>query len=103
MKDKEFLLESIDHYALLTPACKIVFKTLIKLAVDEVVIINVKDLSNLSSISRPAIYSSLIVLEEQKLVERKNKPKGRLSTFILNPQKFQDIIKYYTVRKNFFT
>jgi len=38
MKDKELLLKAIDSYALLTSAYKEVFKTLIKLAIDDIVL-----------------------------------------------------------------
>ena len=100
MKDKELLLKAIDSYALLTSAYKQVFKTLIKLAIDDIVVTSVKDLSKLSNVSRPAVYAALKILEKEKLITRNNNPGSRLSSFVLKHQKFEDIIKYYTVREN---
>jgi len=100
MEDKELLLKAIDSYALLTPAYQEVLKTLIKLSIDDIVITSIKDLSKLSKVSRPAVYASLKVLEKEKLITRNNNPGSRLSSFVLKPQKFEDIIKYYSVREN---
>ncbi|CAB4124149.1 MarR-type HTH domain containing protein [uncultured Caudovirales phage] len=101
MKDKELLLKAIDDYDLLTQSGKIVLKSLIKLAIDDVVIINIKELSKLSKVSRPAVYSSLKILEDSGFIERQTSPGSRLSSFLLKPQRFNTIINYYTVRKNF--
>lgn len=100
MKDQELLLEAIDSYDLLTSSGKIVLKSLIKLAIDDVIIINIKELSKLSKVSRPAVYSSLKILEDNGLIERQTNPGSRLSSFLLKPQRFNAIINYYTVRKN---
>lgn len=101
MKDKELLLKAIDNYDLLTQSGKIVLKSLIKLAIDDVVIINIKELSKLSKVSRPAVYSSLKILEDSGFIERQTSPGSRLSSFLLKPQRFNAITNYYTVRKNF--
>jgi DNA-binding MarR family transcriptional regulator len=100
MKNKELLFSAIDNYALLSRAYRKVLKTLIKLAIDNVVVINIKDLSKLSKVSRPAVYAALKVLEKEKLINRHNNPGSRLSSFLLKPQKFEDIIKYYSIREN---
>ncbi|MCA9385758.1 hypothetical protein KC717_03865 [Candidatus Dojkabacteria bacterium] len=100
MKDKELLFSAIDSYALLSRTYREVLKTLIKLAIDDVVVINIKDLSKLSNVSRPAVYAALKVLEKEKLITRNINPGSRLSSFVLKPQKFDDIIKYHSVREN---
>lgn len=100
MKDKELLMEAIDSYDLLTVSGRIILKSLIKLAIDDVIIISIKELSKLSKVSRPAVYSSLRLLEDNGFIERQINPGSRLSSFVLKPQRFNIIIKHYTVRKN---
>ena len=101
MKDKDLLMKAIDSYALFPPTGRILLKALINLAIDDVVIINIKELSNLCKISRPAVYSNLKILEDNQMIERQNQPGSRLSYFVLKPQKFTTIIKHYMVRKDF--
>jgi len=100
MKDKELLIEAIDSYSLLPKAGRTILKMLINLEIDDIIIISIKELSELSSISRPAVYSSLKILEDNGLIERQVKPGSRLSSFILKPQKFSYILQHYNIRKN---
>lgn len=100
MKDKELLMEAIDNYDLLTSNGRLLLKSLLKIAVDDIAIISIKELSKLIKISRPTIYSSLKVLENNKFIERQVTVGSRLSSFILKPQRFNVIINHYTARKN---
>jgi len=99
-QDKEFLLEAIDNYALLPHSGRVLLKTLITLSIDELIVTNIKELSRLAGISRPAVYANLRRLEIQGMVERRNNDGSRISSFILKPMNFYPIIKHYEVRKD---
>jgi hypothetical protein len=99
-QNKELLMKAIDNYALLPKTGRVLLKTLINLAIDDIIVINIKELSKLSNISRPSVYSSLKVLEDNGFIQRQNNPRSRLSSFIIKPHKFENIIQHYTVRQN---
>ena len=100
MNDKELLLEAIDNYDLLTPKYRIILKALIELAIDNVAIISVVKLSEITNVSRPVIYKALEVIKENQYIEQYKKSKNSLTSFIIKPIKLQDIVKYYKNQKN---
>lgn len=81
MKDKELLLEAIDSYDLLPLTGKVVLKTLIKLAIDDIIIINIKELNKLSKVSKTTVYSSLKILEDNGFIERSHNLTNDLAHF----------------------
>jgi len=100
VQDKELLMRAIDNYALLPITGRSLLKILINLAIDDVVIVNIKELSKLANISRPSVYANLKLLENNGFVERQTNPRSRLSSFLIKPHKFKNIIQHYTVREN---
>lgn len=97
MDNKEELLEAIQHYNLFTPKFKMILKTLIDLAINNRVIITIKELSELSDASKLIVYKTIRLLEEKKMLEIAKRPKSRLSEFLLKPEYLEEIIKYYKV------
>jgi predicted transcriptional regulator of viral defense system len=103
MKDqeyKELLLEAINHYALLSLSYKKVLKILVQIAIDDTAIINIKDLTNLSGVSRISTYHALQALEREKFIEKVSVKGSKLGSFIIKPKKIQEIINHYSVIKN---
>lgn len=101
MNDNDLLMKAIDSYELYTSSEKAVLKTLIKLSSsDDMAIISVLNLSNISNVSRPIVYKALNILEEHKVIERVNRYKGRLSCFTVKQNKLNEIIKHYNLREN---
>lgn len=100
MDNKDLLMEAIDHYELYTPSERAVLKTLVKLCVDDIAIITVLNLSEISHVSRPIVYNALKSMEEDRVIERTKRYKGRLSCFTVKQNKLNDIIKHHNLRKN---
>jgi Fe2+ or Zn2+ uptake regulation protein len=102
MKDQESLLEAIDHYELLTPSRRFVFKNLIKLSGNKnVATISIKKLSEISKVGRPTVYETIKILESHGIIQRQIIPGSgkRLSSFILNPAALVNIINLYTLQE----
>ena len=98
--EKKQLIEAIDHYSLFTPKYRSVLKTLINLAVKNVAIITIKELSELCNTSKPVVYRAFELLEEKEMIQIKKRERSRLSEFILKPKKLEEIIKFYQTHKN---
>lgn len=104
MKDKELLIEAVDNYNILPSATKTVLKTLIKLAKgDNTVEDNILDLSTFSKVSRPSVYTSLKTLEIGGFIHRQHEKGSRFNAIILYPQRLNDIIDHYIIRKKLYT
>ncbi len=95
--DKELglLLEAIDNYDLYAPSYRKVLKTLVKLAIDDVVIVSITKLYKMSNVSRPMVYQALEIFQDTKIIELIKKPKCKITKFILKPLEFHEIIKHY--------
>ena len=98
--NQDLLMEAIDNYDMYTLSEKIVLKTLIELAIKDVVIISVLKLSQMTKVSRPIVYKALELFEENKLIKRIKKPKSKVSHFNINSIMFDDIIKNYVLQQN---
>jgi CTP-dependent riboflavin kinase len=95
MKDKELMLEAIDHYEIYQPQGRAILKSLVAVADNNnTAIISVKDLSNISKVSRQGVYNTLIYLTKDNILQRNSKTR-RLSEFSLNTEKLEKILDYY--------
>jgi hypothetical protein len=99
MKDQELILQAIDHYALLSPAYRKVFKILIQVAVDDIAIITIKDLIALANVSRISGYHALQALEKEKFIEKISIKGSKVGTFIIKPKKIHEITSHYSALK----
>lgn len=99
MKDQELLLEAIDHYALLSPAYKKVFKVLIQVAIDDTAIINITDLTKLAEVSRISTYHAIQALEKERYIEKISVKGSKIGHFLIKPKKLQEITTHYSALK----
>ncbi len=100
MKDKELLLEAIDHYALLSPTYRRVLKILVQITIDNIAIISIKELTRLVGASRISVYHALDLLEKEKFIEKLNIKGSKIGNFAIKPKKLQEIINHYSIKKN---
>jgi|TARA_B110000211_G_scaffold71204_1_gene82529 DNA-binding MarR family transcriptional regulator len=100
LQNKTLLFEAIDNYALFPKTGRLLLKVLINLAVDNTVITNITELSKLSKISRPSVYANLKRLEANGVIECQKNEGSRISSFLLKPKKFNDILIHHQVRKD---
>jgi DNA-binding MarR family transcriptional regulator len=101
--NKLLLLKAVENYSLFPKTGRSLLKTLINLAIDNLIITNITELSKFAKISRPAVYSNLKRLEAKGLIECQKNDGSRISSFVLKPDKFDEIIKHYQVRKDIYT
>lgn len=97
MNNKEELLEAVDYYNLFTPKYRIVLRTLINLAINNKVIITIKELSKLSGASRIIVYEATRLLEEKQMLEIAKRPHSRLSEFLLKYEYLKKIVEYHKI------
>ncbi len=95
MKDKELLLKAIDSYDLYTPAAKKVLKTLMDISINNIAIISVKKLTQLSTISRPIVYKALATLQKDNVIERMIQGTSKKSSFTIKYNRLSEIEQYY--------
>jgi len=94
MKNRELLLKAIDHYEVYISQGRAVLKALVAVADENnIATISITDLSKLSKVSRQGIYNTMLYLVKDKLIEKR--PSSRLTTFVLNPEELEKIIKYH--------
>lgn len=98
--NKALLLEAIDNYDLLTPNERKILKTLVKIAVDDIAVINIKRLSEISKVSRPIIYKAMSTYNQHGLLERAESTRSSLNSFVLKKNSLKNIIKHYVAQKN---
>ena len=98
--NKALLLKAIDNYELITHNERLVLKTLVQIAVDNIAVINIKKLSELTKVSRTLIYKAIDSFAQHGLVERGKSTRASLSTFKLKPVNLENITKHYLAQKN---
>lgn len=99
MEEKELLLEALDHYGSVSPAAITVLKILVQVAVDEVAIIKITDLTRLSKLAQNTVYTSLLTLEKEKFLERISKKGSKVGNYKIKSLRFEDVIKRYKLQK----
>jgi CTP-dependent riboflavin kinase len=96
MKDKELLLEAIDNYDVYSPQARALLKTMVIAArEDNTIQISVKNLYELSKISKQGAYNALRSLGHYGMIEKIRIPGQRLSFFKLSAEKLSGILNYY--------
>lgn len=101
MNDKELLLEAIDNYDVLTPQGRDILRTLVIAAKDDnTVNITIKNLYELSKVSKQGAYNTLQNLEKSQFIERVKVIGNRISLFKLNATKLEEVIEYYKTIKH---
>lgn len=101
MKDKEIIIEAIESYDIYKPQGKAVLKTLVAASKeDNIARLSVKNLIELSKVSKQGIYNTMRYLENDKLVERQKVSGHRLGIFKLNKEKLLEIVDYYQNLQN---
>lgn len=98
--NKALLIDAINNYDLLTPNERKVLITLIKISVDDIAIINIKKLSEVSKVSRPVIYKALSTYNHYNLLERGDSTRNCMNTFVLKKNNLQNIIKHHLAQRN---
>ena len=69
MENKKLLLEAIDNYSLFNKNQKKVLQALLNLSIDGEVIASIKDLLDITKLTRATISSALSFLEAQEFIE----------------------------------
>lgn len=95
MENKELLLKAIDGYDIYKPQGRYILKALVAIAIDDLAMTTVSRLCELSKVSRQGTYNTLRYLENDRVIERIKNSGTRLSSFRLNRNKLDNIIKYY--------
>lgn len=101
INNKELLLEAIDNYDVYKPQGRAILKTLIIAAREDFTVhLSIKNLYELSKVSKQGAYNTLKYLENDKIINKIKIAGNRISLFSINQEKLQEIINYYqTVRR----
>lgn len=100
MEEKELLLEVLDHYGSISPGAITILKILVQVAVDDVAIIKITELTRLSKLAQNTVYTNLAKLEKEKFLERISKKGSKLGAYKIKPLRFEDLIQRYKLQKN---
>jgi hypothetical protein len=102
MEDKKLLIKAIDYCDLYTPNQRKLLSLFVKLAINDVITMNVKSLAFITKQSKPTIYNTIKILEKDMVIEviSKNIP---LKMVKLNTAKLKAIKRIYlkTKRRKF--
>jgi Fe2+ or Zn2+ uptake regulation protein len=93
--NKELLLKAIDSYSLFTVTQKKLLKTLVNMAVDNVVVASIVDLRKIINSSRVTIYSALEFFEKEGVIEILNTKGKKFNSYRLKQSKLNEIINHY--------
>ena len=101
MKDKELMLEAIEHSSQYTPKQREILQLFLNIEVNDVVSITIIELAKIINTLKATVYLNLTRLEEDGLVN-KISPKGKhFSTFKLNKTNLSDLLKIYLKKKDY--
>ena len=92
--NKEKLVEAIENYDLLTPVQQKVLSVLVKLELDEEVVLNIKSLAELSKVTRTSTYKALDFFQKIELVAVEPGIRKKV-IFKLNIKNLENILDKY--------
>lgn len=95
MENKELLLTAINNYDLYLKSYKDVLSIMVSVAIDNVAIIDVKSICEITSLSKPVIYKCIARLEKDYFIKKLNPPGEKASAFKLNMDKLQNVLDVY--------
>ena len=101
MSHKELLLEAIDNYDLYSPQIRTILKILVLGSKeDNTVRMTIKNLIELSKVSKQGAYNAVATLENSKILEKIKEKGKRLNFFKLNQLELDRIVDQYQTLKN---
>ena len=96
MKDKDDLLRAAEYYDVYTVQGRAILKTIIAAAgQDYSAKLTISSLSELSQVSRQGVYNCMRYLIKDQFIEVIKTSGRKISLFILNPKKLQEMQEYY--------
>jgi len=101
MKNKETILEAIEHYDVYSLPGRAILKTLVAAADDTgTAYLSMKSLADLSKVSKQGVYNCMRFLERDHFIERSKNSTHRINIFKLDLKKVEDIVNYYSNLQN---
>lgn len=95
----ELLIKAIDNYDLYIGSEKEILKTMLKIATDNIAIINANSLIQITGYSKPVIYKVIKKLERDKIIVNTNSKSEPKSRFKINQDKLDEIINAFNKKE----
>ena len=99
--DNAVLYDAIDNYSLLTNSQKQVLKVMIQIAINDEVAATIKDLQEISKVTRSSISAAVSRFDEQGIIKLYEIRGGKFTGCMLQRNKLQEIIAHYKNKQKF--
>lgn len=104
MEDKkEIILKALDYYDDYPKVQRKILKTLIEIAVDNMVIVTPTNLSKMAAVSRPSVYQTITILKNDEIIKSLADANKNKYKFIINIEKLSNILERTAIHQKLLT
>jgi predicted transcriptional regulator len=100
MNDKKFISKAIDSYSVLTKLQKRILQSLIKLSVNQEVVVTIEELASLNDATRATVSTAIELLKKLNIITIPDVTGIRFSGCSINTNKIKEITEHYNNRMN---
>jgi len=100
MSDKNIINKAIDNYSVLTKLQKRILQSLIKLSVNQEVIVTIEELALLNDATRATVSTAIELLKKLNIITIPDITGVRFSGCCINSSKIEEIIEHYNNKIN---
>ena len=100
MSNKEELLEAIEHYDVFTKKQKKILQTLVQASISNKAVIGVPKLASAAKATKASVYQTIDLFKKNQTLEVLMSSGGRITSFLLNEKKLEEIREIYDTTKN---